>query len=251
MNLVVWGNSHLASFREALFSVDAEQHAHARFLPTSNVVNLPDVVNHASRIARLTFSNDSTSLVDLPSCDDSFLVIVGNGNYGHFSTFERPGCSPPLWVYSPKMSPARSLNQNVLPPIPPISSTLFKIIYRDKPLQHLLYRCGFTKDYFDRFLKIFVFVSPTPARSFFERQNHSDHYLESGCLNYFKSAYGLLFQQQVNELGLQRLAINYPSYSLEDLDGTTLDEYLFDEEFQVHANRDYWKQRIQDSSLLG
>jgi hypothetical protein len=69
-------------------------------------------------------------------------------------------------------------------------------------------------------------------------------------LNYFKSAYGLLFQQQVNELGLQELAINYPSSSLEALDGTTLDKYLLDEELQVHANRDYWRQRIQDSSLL-
>lgn len=251
MNIVVWGNSHLTTFREALFALDTEQQVRASFLPTSNVVNRPDIINRSSGAARLSFSNGSTSLIELPPCSNSFLVIVGNGNYGHFSTFERPGCFPPLWVYSSQLSLARNLDQHVIARIPPISSSLFSIIYRDKPLRNLLYRCGFGKGYFEQFLKVFVFVSPTPARSFFMRQNHSQYYLESGCLNSFKCAYGSLFEQEVNGLDLRGLRIQHPSSSLESLDGTTLDKFLLDEALQVHASQEYWKQRIEESSLLG
>jgi hypothetical protein len=251
MNIVVWGNSHLTTFREALFSLVTEQQVRASFLPTPNVVNRSDIINHLSGTARLAFSNGSTSFVELPPSSDSFLVIVGNGNYGHFSTFQRPGCFPPLWVYSSQLGLERNRDQSVIARMAPISSSLFKMIYRDKPLQHLLYRSGFSKVYFEQFLKVFIFVSPTPARSFFLRQNHSQNYLESGCLNYFKHAYGLLFEEQIDDLGLRGLAINYPSSMLESLDGTTLEEYLMDEELQVHANPDYWQQRIKGSSLFG
>ncbi len=83
------------------------------------------------------------------------------------------------------------------------------------------------------------------------RQNHSQCYLESGCLNSFKCSYGSLFEQEVNGLDLRGLRIQHPSSSLESLDGTTLDKFLLDEALQMHASQEYWKQRIEESSLLG
>ncbi|MFM1800124.1 MAG: hypothetical protein RLZZ117_2402 [Cyanobacteriota bacterium] len=250
MKLVVWGNSHLHAFRDAWLALDRENRVPACFLPTPNVANFAEVVHHGSATATLNFPDGRTQAVTLPPADESVLVIVGNGNYGHFSTFERPGCLPPLWVYSPRVSQEQGVDPDLLPSIAPISSTLFEVIYRDKPLHGLLHRCGFSKDYFAQFLKVFIFISPTPASSFFRRQRHSLHYLEAACLRQFKQAYGRLFERQVQGLGLQELTLLNPSASLEAWDGTTSESYLLDEALQVHANQDYWQQRIAASPLL-
>jgi hypothetical protein len=250
MKFVVWGNSHLSAFRDAWLALDGDKKVETSFLPTPNVANFSDVVLHSSQAARLTFPDGRTQVVALPPSTESCLVIVGNGNYGHFSTYERPGGLPPLWVYSPRVCHERGVNPHLHPSLAPISSTLFEVIYRDTPLHCLLHRRGFTPAYFEQFLKIFIFVSPTPASSFFRRQLHSFQYLEAACLHQFKQAYGRIFEHQVHGLGLRELTLHYPLASLEAWDGTTSEKYLLDEELQVHANQDYWRQRIEASPLM-
>lgn len=238
MNYLIFGNSHLHAFKEA-FNRSWDHSSVPVFIPTPNLENLDEIVSGQTSIARLKFG-DIKSQLEIPSAIETTLVIVGNGNFGHFSTFEIVDTLPPLWVFNSTSC------CDLLPEYPPVSRALFNAYYSRIASYHLFDRFGFTVDFFNKFFKVIIFASPTPARSFFERQRFSSNYLQSLCLQSFKSSYSSLFRQRILDLGVRNCRISLPSSRLENLDGTTACEYLLDERLQVHANTAYWIQRIYD-----
>lgn len=237
MNYLIFGNSHLAAFKEA-FNHSWNSPCSSIFLPTLNLDNLDEIVSGETSIAQLKFG-DKEDQLEIPSATETTLIIVGNGNFGHFSTFEILGNLPPLWIFN-------SYSYcDVHPEYPPVSRALFNAYYAPIASHNLLDRWGFTVDFFNRFSKVIIFVSPTPARSFFERQRFSCNYLQSFCLQSFKSCYSYLFRQRILDLGLRNCQISLPSPCLENADGTTAREYLLNEPLQVHANSAYWIRQVK------
>lgn len=250
MNYTIWGDSHLIGFMGAVENLGLNDRADLTFLPTPNVVNIKEIVSGAASSASLLFDGEVTP-VDLAQPEQSVLVVVGNGNFAHFSVYERKGGLPPLWVYAPEIHASRGGGEGdgLIPSIPPVSMGLFRAVYAESVGHNLLYRHGFTAHYFKRFVKLILFIPPSPSVAFFSRQLCSEGYLEAKCLHGFRRAYAALFKQEVRRLGLTSVEINDPSGALELEDGTTAEEYLVDEVLQVHGNAAYWERRIRSSSL--
>ncbi|SBO43780.1 hypothetical protein [Cyanobium sp. NIES-981] len=249
LSYTVWGDSHLIGFMEAVERMGLGNTSDLTFLPTPNVKNIKEIVCGTARSASLEFDGEMLS-VELKPPEQSALVLVGNGNFSHFSVYERQGSLPPLWVCLPGPRQAAVAQAGGLASIPPVSMGLFQAVYAPSVRHNLLHRHGFTTEYFNRFNTVIVFLSPTPSADFFRRQLCSEGYLEANCLQGFKRAYAAVFELEVGQLGLRSVEVNYPLKQLEVEDGTTAPEYLLEEVLQVHGNAAYWESRIRTSSLL-